>query len=143
MYKSNKKPVFAVNKASVVLVLSWTQCILLWLPSCVSWDGRNSLHFSLKQNLKYKMATITKNKVKYKCFSDNNDKKCRFNTNMNKFLRQKNILLVFILGLNISLVNGQNSYYNHQNWLRDRDPRFYSREGVDYKPPDPGDPNYR
>lgn len=91
-------------------------------------------------------CSMSKNKVKYKYFANNttnSDNKCSFNRKMNKFLRQKNILLLFILGLNISLVNGQNSYQHHQNWLRDRDPRFYSREGVDYKPPDPGDPNYR
>lgn len=88
------------------------------------------------------MAT---NKVKYKYnfVTETPPHTTNFNRKMNKYLKQKNILLVFILGLNISLVNGQNSYYNHQNWLRDRDPRFYSREGVDYKPPDPGDPNYR
>lgn len=27
--------------------------------------------------------------------------------------------------------------------LEDRDPRFYSRPGVDYRPPNPGDKEYR
>lgn len=61
------------------------------------------------------------------------------NKTMNKLVKHKNILLIFILWLNISLIRGQMA--PQFGWTRD--PRWYSREGVDYKPPDPGDPNYR
>lgn len=63
-----------------------------------------------------------------------------FYKTMNKFVKHKNILLTFILWLNISVIRGQ---YPPPYAGYTRDPRFYSREGVDYKPPDPGDPNYR
>lgn len=33
--------------------------------------------------------------------------------------------------------------YQHNPNIGDRDPRFYSRPGVDYKPPNPGDKEYR
>lgn len=86
-----------------------------------------------RKNLKYLYSDDLK--------KDNN--RCSFSKTMNKFVKQKNILLIFILGLNISLVRSQKSQWSYEKWLRERDPRFYSREGVDYRPPDPGDPNYR
>jgi hypothetical protein len=33
--------------------------------------------------------------------------------------------------------------YPQNPYLGDRDPRFYSRPGVDYRPTDPGDKDYR
>lgn len=62
-----------------------------------------------------------------------------FNKTMNKLVKHKNIFLIFILWLNISVIRGQQA----PPFGYTRDPRWYSREGVDYKPPDPGDPNYR
>lgn len=59
---------------------------------------------------------------------------------------QSNVFIVFTLSLClcIGICDGQfgsNPYA--PDGAYDRDPRFYSREGVDYKPTNPGDKDYR
>lgn len=43
----------------------------------------------------------------------------------------------------IVCVNTVASQYPNVQTYTERDPRFYSREGVDYQPANPGDENYR
>jgi hypothetical protein len=51
-------------------------------------------------------------------------------------------VVIFISCCYFETVLGQQNLYPYPpNW--ERDPRFYSREGVNYNPPNPGDENYR
>lgn len=52
-----------------------------------------------------------------------------------------NVLFVILLSVKLSLA--QISVGSSNPSIADRDPRFYSRPGVDYRPPTPGDKDYR
>lgn len=59
----------------------------------------------------------------------------------------KNAILVFTLCFCAifaqTIAQSYPQSYPQNPYLGDRDPRFYSRPGVDYRPPNPGDKDYR
>ena len=57
-------------------------------------------------------------------------------------LIESNRTLIYCISL-IACINAVVSQYPNIQTYTERDPRFYSREGVDYQPANPGDENYR
>lgn len=89
--------------------------------------------------------------------TQNSTKRCQKTDNLEPILRRKSVKkcgklwkfsvnYVFVLSL-ICLIQfefgvaQQFQYPYPPGW--ERDPRFYSREGVNYNPPNPGEENYR
>lgn len=56
---------------------------------------------------------------------------------------KENVFMLFIVSFYTLLSLGSAQYPGNNPLLGDRDPRFYSRPGVDYNPPNPGDKEYR
>ena len=54
-----------------------------------------------------------------------------------------NVSMVFLISFSALLALSAAQYPGNNPLLGDRDPRFYSRPGVDYNPPNPGDKDYR
>lgn len=54
-----------------------------------------------------------------------------------------NVFLVFLISFGGLWALSWAQPYVQNPYLGDRDPRFYSRPGVDYNPPNPGDKDYR
>lgn len=54
-----------------------------------------------------------------------------------------NVSMVFLISFCALWALGSAQYPGNNPLLGDRDPRFYSRPGVDYNPPNPGDKEYR
>lgn len=54
-----------------------------------------------------------------------------------------NVFMVFLISFGALWALGAAQYPGNNPLLGDRDPRFYSRPGVDYNPPNPGDKEYR
>lgn len=52
-------------------------------------------------------------------------------------------LVALVILLSLKLSYAQISVGSSNPSIADRDPRFYSRPGVDYRPPTPGDKDYR
>lgn len=54
-----------------------------------------------------------------------------------------NVFVVFLISFSSLWALSVAQYPGNNPLLGDRDPRFYSRPGVDYNPPNPGDKDYR
>jgi hypothetical protein len=55
----------------------------------------------------------------------------------------ENVFLVFLISFGGLWALTWAQQYPQNPYLGDRDPRFYSRPGVTYNPPNPGDKDYR
>lgn len=55
----------------------------------------------------------------------------------------RNVFMVFLISFGALWALSSAQYPGNNPLLGDRDPRFYSRPGVDYNPPNPGDKEYR
>lgn len=65
--------------------------------------------------------------------------------NRRKLIRivTNNVFIVFLISFSALWALSAAQYPGNNPLLGDRDPRFYSRPGVDYNPPSPGDKEYR
>lgn len=78
------------------------------------------------------------------CHSDS--QKSHFNnTKVYKKARHvtRNVQLVYMLSFCALFALTYAQLFPQNPYLKDRDPRWYSRPGVDWKPRDPGDKEYR
>lgn len=55
----------------------------------------------------------------------------------------QNVFMVFLISFGALWALSSAQYPGNNPLLGDRDPRFYSRPGVEYNPPNPGDTDYR
>lgn len=87
------------------------------------------------------MATT---RMKTNCCHSDGKRPLMIDKNSGNYQQKVFIIFALSLCLCIGICDGQfgsNPYAPGGNY--DRDPRFYSREGVDYNPPNPGDKDYR